>query len=98
MEARIREEVERQLVNGRIVTQYDYDELQRLRKIVSDLGIYGTRLGDYDRKRIRDAMAVLDRLHIVRNEIETLRNTVRMAHKQATQLLAEDKQECPGAE
>lgn len=99
MEARIREQIEQQLANGRIVSQYDYDELQRLRKIVHDLGIYGTTfLSDYHRKRIKGAMSVLDRVNEINYSIETLWSAVRKAHKEVKQLLEEKNQEYSSSE
>lgn len=99
MEARIREQTEQRLANGRVISQYDYDELQRLRKIVHDLGIYGTTfLSDYNLKRIKGAMSVLDRINEMNYSIETLWRSVRNAHKEVKQLLEDKKQECSSSE
>lgn len=89
MEARIREKVEQQLANGRIVTQYDYDELKRLRSFCRKLGIsfsYGD-ISEWEAKHFRQAFEVVTHLNNLESRLKTEVDKFRYTYKTVKDLM-----------
>lgn len=87
---RIQERIERTLTNGgRVMTQYDYEDLNRLRKICADLGIshmYGG-MSEWERKHFREAKNVADHIRIAAYRLDNVASEVRNAYKSVKRLL-----------
>ena len=90
LEQKIRHELEVKLTNGgRIVTEYDVKELERLRDACGKLGIhlgYGG-LGEYDAKHFREAKDVADHLHYLRSSLNSALINFKSVFKQVDNLL-----------
>lgn len=90
LEKKIKHELEVKLTNGgRIVTEYDVKELERLREACGKLGIhlgYGG-LSEYDAKHFREAKDVADHLHYLRNSLDSAMSNFKSVYKQVNNLL-----------
>lgn len=90
LEKKIKRDLEVKLTNGgRIVTEYDFEELKRLRDACGRLGIhlgYGG-LSEYDAKHFREAKDVADHLHYLRDSLNRAMSNFKSVYKQVDNLL-----------
>lgn len=90
LEEKIKQELEVKLTNGgRIVTEYDVNELNRLRDACRKLGIHlgYSGMSEYDAKHFREAKDVADHLHYLRSSLNSALINFKSVFKQVDNLL-----------
>ena len=99
LKEKIRAELEGKMANGRIISPFDYEEFQRLRKICLDLDIptYYNGVTDSYKKRLRLAMNITDDIRHLFRQVEDMNLAMRYLKRSLKDFLdaSENKEEVP---
>lgn len=89
LEAKIRSDIENKMANGRVVENWEYDQLCRYRDICAKLDIsgYGGQISDWEARHFRKARDLVGHIGTVESCLRALLDNVKFTHKSVKEFL-----------